>query len=375
MKFSFSDSLDIIAGNAVKRIAALQMGFSKRQEFSLMVDLRSVSFSEFWLNIFFYLENSKSKDKYAFNLDNVIKYRPPQDPELVEAFVPRRSRLFFSKNNATILVPETDVNKIITLNLFTDIVGIEEEKPNGLIQAEAKFHGSLQRKASPGRFRTLKFDFFNYFEVNFTLSKIENKKKFLELLPYQTSTDSFSYIHTFNLLQYQNIEFGTKFNLFKISTDVHEGHLNFGVSTIRTGVRDSLAQLVNNEKVITPRDINLWSVKYRLQGLYRLKAISRVGVDISVDIMAITLLSDKVKQSGGTYDDIDLANNVFTETRFGKRLIATYQAQIYYYASRDESQRLYARLALNKDLGAKGNRFPVMQIGYSADINRFLQFK
>jgi hypothetical protein len=336
-----------------------------------------VTTSEFKLEKFFYLKNTKSKTKYVFNLDHTLKYRPPQDPELIEAFVPQRSRLFFTKDNLNILVPETDVNKILTLNLFSDIVGVEEDKPNGLIQAEAKFFGSWQRTGGPRKKATAgSFNWFHYFEVNFILSKIENKKKYLELLTHQTATDSFSYIHGFNLIQYQNLEFGAKFNVAKFVNDIHEGHLNFGIGTLRTGVRDSLVKKINdNETVITPRNINLWTVKYYVQGMYRLKAISRVGIDLSVTLTGLRLLSDKIRESAGTYDDVDITNNRFREFKFMKNLVATYQAQIYYYANRDESQRLYARLALNKDIGARGNRFPVIQLGYSADINKFLQFK
>jgi hypothetical protein len=109
--------------------------------------------------------------------------------------------------------------------------------------------------------------------------------------------------------------------------------------------------------------------------VYRFKAISRVGMDLSASVSGVTLLSDKIKQGGGTYDDLDLSNNKYKNTSFLKNLIASFQAQAYYYASRDESQRIYARLGLYKDLGSKGNRFPVIQIGYSSDINKFLQFK
>lgn len=377
LKFSFADSMEIITNEGIKRVARIQFGFPERVHYTIRIDMRSVSSSEFKLNKFYYLTNTKSKDDYVFNLGHTLRYRPPQDPELIEGFVPQRSRLFFTRDRLDVLTSETDVNKIITLNLFSDIVGIEENKPNGLIQAEAKFFGSWQRSGRPPkRPRTGNISAFNYFEINFILSKIENKEKFLELLTHQTATDSFSYIHGFNLMQYQNLEFGAKFNIARFANDVHEGHLGFGIGTIRTGVRDSLVQsLTASETIITPRDINLWTVKYSLHGMYRLKAISRVGIDLSISLTGLRLLSEKTKQSAGTYDDIDIANNQFKEYSFKKNLIATYQAQIYYFANRDESQRLYARLALNKDIGARGNRFPVIQLGYSADINKFLQFK
>ncbi|GEP94545.1 hypothetical protein [Chitinophaga cymbidii] len=381
IKFRYNDSMEIFTDHGLQRVSRLEYGFNEKQQYTVFVDMRSVSFSEFLLDNFFYLTNrkadhsTKGRSKYLFNLDDVLKYTPPQNAEVIETFVPQRSRVFFTKNNASVLVPETDVNKIITLNLFSDIVGVQEDKPNGLLQAEAKFYGSLQRDRYPGRLRYSTFSFFNYFEINFTLSKIENKLKYIELLPNETPGDTFSYVHSFNLMQFQNLEFGAKLNLLKYTDDVHEGHLIAGIAASRTGARDSLVQLTDDKEIITPRNMSLWSTKYSLKALYRLKAISRVGVDVSVCLTGMTLLSDDVRQSGGYYNELDLSKNTYVKHEFWKNLIATYQAQIYYYATRDESQRLYARLALNTDISVKGNRFAVIQLGYSADINKFLQFK
>jgi|GEM_PF-2200444 len=379
-KIILNDSLLIFKDEGIVKTSIKQLGLKKEQFENIGIDLRNIIFNSYNLQKVLFLTTnahfSGDKALYCFYLPDLITYSPPNDPSLIENFVPVSSRLIFSPGKKTLFLPETDINRIITMNIFSDVVGINEDKPNGLLQMEAKFFGNLSRNYTPRHMTKGSYSPVSYFEANFLLSKLENKGKYLELLPRVNSGDTTYYIHTFNLLQYQNMSMGVKLNLFKYADATHEGHLNIGVGTIRTGVRDSLKQsLAGEATTIIPHNFNIYSLKYYVEILYKLKAISRVGIDVTVNFIGVDLLDKKVKQSSGVYDPFDSRNNTFESKKGLKAMMFNPQLQVYYFASSDESQRIYGRLGFNVDMANKGNNFPTIQIGYAWDINKFLQFK
>lgn len=379
-KIILNDSLLIFKNEGTVKKSIKELGLKKEQFYNIDIDLRNVIFNSYNLQKVLFLTTkgrfAGDSASYSFCLPDLITYSPPNDPSLIDNFVPVSSRLIFSPGKKTLFLPETDINRIITLNIFSDVVGINEDKPNGLLQTEAKFFGNLSRNYIPRHMTKGSYSILSYFEANFLLSKLENKSKYLELLPQVSAGDTTYYIHTFNLLQYQNMLMGVKLNLFKYADATHEGHLNIGVGMLRTGVRDSLKQSLTGEEItIIPHNFNIYSLKYYMEILYRLKAISRVGIDVTVNFIGVNLLDRKIKQSSGIYDPFDSRNNTFESKKGLKAMMFNPQLQVYYFASSDESQRIYGRLGFNVDMANKGNNFPTIQIGYAADINKFLQFK
>jgi hypothetical protein len=376
IKLVINDSILIYTDNGILKGHLKDLGIYKEQFYNVSVDLRNIVFNSYNLQKVLNFRRRIKADTYSFYLPNLFSYSPPADPSLVDNFVPATSRLIFSRGKQAIPVPETDINRILTLNIFSDIVGINEDKPNGLLQTEAKFFGNLTRNSMPRSVHRNNMTFVSYFEASLLLSKLENKGKYLELHPQITSTDTTYYIHTFNLLQYQNLSMCVKLNLFRYADATHEGHLNAGIGVLRTGVRDSLKQAATaGEITVIPNNFNVWSMEYYLQAMYKMKAISRVGIEVALNVIRVSLLDKQIQQSSGNYDRFDRKNNTYEKRPALQDLMFNPMLQAYYFASSDEGQRIYARLGFNVSTTNRGNNFPTIQVGYSAAINKFLQFK
>lgn len=378
IKLVLNDTALVYTNDGTVKKGLKEIGIRKEQFYNVSIDLRTIIFNSYNLQkvLNFKMRYEPGSDIYCFYLPNLFSYSPPNDPNLVDNFVPLTSRLIFTSGKKVISVPETDINRILTLNIFSDIVGINEDKPNGLLQAEAKFFGNLARNSMPRKAHRGTLNVVSYFEAHLLLSKLENKEKYLELNPQISPTDTTYYIHTFNLLQYQNLSMSVKLNLLRYADATHEGHLNAGVGVLRTGVRDSLKQVLRAEETaVIPHNFNIWSLQYYLQVMYRLKAISRVGMDVTVNITRVSLLDKQIQQSAGNYDRFNSRNNTYEKRQALQDLMFNPVLQAYYYASSDEGQRIYARLGFNVSTTNRGNNFPTIQVGYSADINKFLQFK
>ncbi len=374
MKIVFQDSIELRYRFGGKKISLERLNISKISEYNFSLDLRSVSFSQKSLNRYLAVwKNSSRGLEYWTFLPKILTYDPPEDSDITDLFVSKRQRIIFQAKNPVITkIKETDLNNIIKLNLFTDLVGIQEDQPNGLIQAEGSFKTHLFGFGGQRRFLLNRLSFFDNLEANLKFSKIENKLRYLDASIIKAGASNVTFIPSFQLLQYQNLETGVKVSAFRVESYKRELDFYVTAGVVRTGIRDTIVELNGNDSIKIPRTYNILTFKKSLQANLKIKATSYMGVDISAELIWLRLLDTDVKQSGANYSR---DKNHFEEFNAERNVIFSPQFQVYYLPNKDESKRIYLRGAFFHDLGTKSNSYLQVQVGLSSDINKFLNFK
>lgn len=106
-------------------------------------------------------------------------------------------------------------SKILTARTFTDLVGIDDQQPNGLIQIEVfrKFNFMTRRYQQT---RTINDGILTYIQPMFALTKIEENKRFLSINNAPNIQNSFI-INPIEILRYQQFNFGIDLNIYNVN--------------------------------------------------------------------------------------------------------------------------------------------------------------
>lgn len=372
VRITLSDSMELLKKFEDVKNPFEKLNIARIIDYNFSLDIRSISSSQREINKYYALwKNTKHGLKYWLKLSDVFTYSPPDDTYLTELFVPKSQRIIFTPPTPVVIkVNETDINSVVRLNLFTDLVGIQEDQPNGLVQAEATFTTHLFNIVDQRNYHINRIFFFDHMEANLKFSKIENRLRYLT-----TSVDKdlkTPFIPNLQLLQYDNLETGVKLSIMKIESYKYSFNIYGSGGIVRTGLRDTLVQRNGHDSIKIPRTYNLLTLKNSAQAHLKIKATSYMGIDVSAEFILLTLLDNDVKQSGGNYSR---EGNKFKTFNYKQNIIVNPQFQVYYMPDKDESKRLYLRGAFFHDLGTKSNNFLTIQVGLSSDINKFLNFK
>lgn len=372
MKMTLSDSVELRYRFGGVKVPLAKFSINKILDYNFSIDLRSIS--AYQRSIDKYIALWKYSD-YNLNfwsrMTDIFQYDPPDDSDITELFVPKKQRVIFNiKNPIVSRVKETDINNVVKLNLFTDLVGIDEDQPNGLVQAEGTFTTHLFGWGTQRKYRKNNFYLLDHLEANLKFSKIENKLRYLDADIIKGGS-KVTFIPNFQLLQYSNLETGIKISTLKFESYKREFNLYGSLGIIRTGIRDTIYQTNGSNTTKIPRTFNVLTFKKSLQADLKIKATSYMGVDISTEFIWLTLLDNDVKQSGGSFSR---EQNTFQDFKPEQNVIINPQFKVYYMPNKDESQRLYLRGSFFHDLGTKSNNYLTIQVGLSSDINKFLNF-
>lgn len=377
IRITLADSLELRYRLGGYKISLNKFGIEKIQDYIVSLDIRSISASQKSLNrfiaIYKYLPKAASELDFWTHLSGVFQYEPPDDIDLTELFVPKKQRIIFNSRNPIVTkVEESDLNSVVRLNIFSDLIGIQEDQPNGLVQVEGTFRTHLFGwDLFPNRYIKNKSYILDHIEANLKFSKIENKLRYLDAETINGS-NKITFIPNFQLLQYSNLEAGLKMSILKIESYKREFNLYGNLGVLRTGLSDTIYKVnTNNDTTKIPRNYNVLTFQKSLQADLRIKATSYMGIAISTEFIWLTLLDNDVKQSGGNFSR---DKNTFLEFNPKQNVIINPQFKVYYLPNKDEGQRIYLRGAFFHDLRTKSNSYLTIQVGLSSDINKFLNF-
>lgn len=379
LRITLKDSFQLAPEYGGKKVPLKDYNIKDHIEYHFSLDLRSVAFAQSELDQQYAIWRINNNDSilYTTNLGKFIIYDPPSKAYITDLFVARTQRIFFNGADAksySTTVKETDINTVFKINLFADLVGVQEDQPNGLLQAEASFRTHLFKWTTNTTPTTNKWYWFDHLEAKLRLSKIENKLRYLNVPLDKGSTPAKPFIPSLQLIQFANLDAGVKVSLLKIAGYKREFDFYISSGIVRTGLRDTLLQVVGTDTTKTPRTYHILSNRTSIMPHLKLRATSYVGVDISCEFSGIKLLDRDILQSGASFSR-DTTNNTFGEFKYSKNILINPQVQAYYMPDEDESKRLYIRLSYIKDVGTLSNSFLQIQFGYASDIKRFLNFK
>lgn len=277
-----------------------------------------------------------------------------------------------------------DKNKIFEYRVFSDFIGLDETKPNGLVQIEAQRKFKLYTKYS---FQRFPIGGFRYIEPTFRWNKIENQNSFLQ--PFATDTFSVDsvtqsgitkaqyhakrngFLTPLDLYQYQQISAGFNLNLIsgyngntKLKYNI-DGILNFG----RTKLRDSIPEVdtsyapyrvINSKQA--PKELKVNTLQWGLAIKIQFFPEARYGFTIGAKYLNIYLANMDYRQKNKSY------LNAYTDDTYLNRGIICSEIQI--HKNFDNDSKFYIRYVFNSQLNNFKYNFSQFQVGYNA----FLKF-
>lgn len=270
-------------------------------------------------------------------------------------------------------------SKILELKIFTDLKGIDNTTPNGLVQLELSKKLNFWNNRREW-FRLVNVGFFNYLTPYFTMNKIENNNKRLTV-SYQGSQQQDTlkpntFASTVNLYQYQS--FGLGANLTCITIDIPGWkstlNLNMGGFFGRTLLQDTLrlpdkdSSAFKNAPENNVRQFGVNSFQFAPEICWQVFPDKRYGVTFSQRFIHYDLLSSEIKQ---VRDSISYRQ--YLHSLKGDRSgIDSYRAknwmgsaEIYAFFKPSEFNQVFFRYRLNWYLDDARLNFHQIQVGIS----------
>jgi hypothetical protein len=271
-------------------------------------------------------------------------------------------------------------NKLFEYKIFTDLAGLNEDKPNGLIQIEASRKISLYT-----RFVQQKFPIgvLQYIEPTIKLNKIESKNAFL----ISKNADSFQVdsitqggsttaqyktlrnrsLTTLDLYLYQQLSVGFNLNLMTFNNAntkvkfVLDGIVGFG----RTRVRDSISfvdttyspYLIKNTSQ-TPKTSAVNTINWGFEGKFTYSPDARYGLEIGAKYVNHYLASLDFNQR-----NVSLQNALVADKYFNRGI---FTSSIQLHKAFKNDAKFFVKYAFNSQANNFKNNFSQFQIGYNA---------
>lgn len=276
------------------------------------------------------------------------------------------------------------INRIFRLNVFSDLVGLSSEKPNGLIQTEVTanfnlFHDLDSFGTGDGNIPRHFYVFKNIY-LGLTVSKIDNKLRTLPLnyMPID-STNTMRHVHMFDMVQYANLGFAGHLNIFTFETRsrkmIHDDPY-IRCRLFADGVLQGYRTTVVDTMLDNDPHYDMFSFGYGAQGKFRVEHYvtgdykgSRAGLEIIFGWTWMVPVGnrDEINVRYGPVYTVDLKNNNYYNSTISSKHNQMFQPRLTVFYERSNRQRFYFTAALHNNY-YKTNRFFQMQVGYSQAI-------
>src|SRR6185436_13175299 len=188
-----------------------------------------------------------------FLCSDLLKYVPEIYPESKD-YSPENKAYRFEPGKTYPLLKE-ETSRILKAKVFTDLVGLSQNEPNGLVQTEVARKINLST-IKYQTVRDLYFGILSFVEPFISLTKIEQNNKSIpvknKFVIENNQLKNIRYLSTLELQQYQNLIFGASLNVFQFGFPLLKSvvETNFRLQYGRTSVQDSVHTLENG-KVVT----------------------------------------------------------------------------------------------------------------------------
>lgn len=264
--------------------------------------------------------------------------------------------------------------KILEARVFSDFLGFDSDKPNGLIQVEVE----KQFNFNTTRYKFLTYriragiGYVEYLKLSGGLTKIEDNKRVLIPDMQDELATSFSgtpilinkrYTTPVDVLNHQMWNIGVTANIFLIDLPLIKSqlHINAGFKFAQTKVQDSL-RTINPDLTIssTLKEYNLNYWVFHPEVTWHILPETRYGFFASWRPKYFNSVSDGIEFSG--------LRDPLTGNRREKisNWINEFELLGYLYVNEEKQNgKLFVRWRLNSEMGYSKNNFSQFQVGYS----------
>lgn len=287
--------------------------------------------------------------------------------------------LNIEQEETTVNLKKERTSKILELRVFTDLKGIEENTPNGLVQFELSKKLNFWNSRKPIFGNLFNAGLFNYITPSFSMTKIENNNKRLAV-SYIGSQEPDTgranvYASTLQLLQYQHYRIGADIAIFTVDVPGIKSVLTFktGLYFGRTLISDTIR---NREDSLTFTPIADNNVnEYGVNSLQFIPEINlqifpdkRYGLNLSYRMNRYRLLNSRLAQVNDTLDYRDYivslnGNRAGINQYDSRRWVGA--AEIFAFYRPSTYNQLFFRYTINHDLKRPKTNFHQIQLGFS----------
>ena len=287
------------------------------------------------------------------------------------------------QGNSSLTLHKEETKKLFEAHIFSDFQGLNENKPNGLIQTEIKKRiniNSIQYLSKRYLYWFFgSYGYFQYISPTVSISKLEqhNKKLLLSdldsvrLNPGETDTSKFSrhynrFANGLNLYQYQWFSAGTDFNLFYINNHElkYEIYLNIGARLGFTEVSDSLTTInssgVKKTGFITQYTVTSFQAYPEIR--FNFLPEERFSFSLSHKWIYYKLLSPTIQLT--TFDPNNFSKLYYKSSTW----LNTSELLMSIQMNPKTNSKVFGRIRFNWESGNIRNNFSQIQIGYSTYI-------
>lgn len=279
----------------------------------------------------------------------------------------------FIPANGPIVLYKAQSTKLFETRVFSDLQGVSEKEPNGLIQVEIarKFNLNTNRIQLTARGD---YNLFTYINLSGAISKIEKKARYLPLQNEKTIQNdvitSPSYATNLDLRRYENASLQLDVNTFLIDYPDSKitAYLDLGIRYGHVPLEDTVYTVTNG--VITKSEktdeFSGHTVTFMLPKInIEFFSERRVGFNVVYNFNhTYALTNNKFKQIM-SYAKSDL-NNILTE----RKARNSHTAEVFLRAetSRDGNGQLFFRSRFFWQKGDANTFFSQVQLGYAYNI-------
>jgi hypothetical protein len=264
-------------------------------------------------------------------------------------------------------------SKLFEAIVYSDFIGIDKNRPNGLIQTEI----SKRININPTRIDNAKFlkfigdgfGYLQYLKPSITISKIEedNRSILLNTKIDSTTTDSITTykinnnLSPINIFNHQNISLGLDLNVFFFDKPdfKYNLYINGGFRFCRTSVTDSISILNSNNQIQRTGDVNNYGISY-------FTIYPEVSLHILPEERYGFFITNRWQYFGSAFQNPNLIaydRNSNIDNSWKSKWINSFELMT--YIKTGNNGRLFARWRFNNQLGNQSQNFHQIQVGYS----------
>jgi hypothetical protein len=206
---------------------------------------------------FLYNKLFNSKGAYQLRLGDIIKYSPVPHNGRID-FSPGDQAHTFTARTESYHLTQSPTVELFKAKVFSDFMGIGEDKANGLIQTqiERRFNLWTKRLFTRRTVRVSNYGLFQWVEPFVLISKMEKKNRELNTHKIEQIVNgtilSRQYITPIELMNYEHFSTGARFNFFLLQIAPLKSYFYLnGIATFgSTTLADSVRKIENN-KIVT----------------------------------------------------------------------------------------------------------------------------
>lgn len=312
-------------------------------------------------------------DEMSISLGEVLQFYDYQNGVYTTDYSPANQKISL-KGGESLTLYKDKTYKILEARIFSDFLGFNSDKPNGLIQVEVdkQFNFNTTRYQFLWYKLRMGIGYLEYLKLNGGLTKIEDNKRLL--IPDMEDEQATSYNGTnilinkrystpVDILNHQTWNIGTNANIFLIDMPTLKSqlHANVGFRFAQTKVQDSI-RTINNDLTTTSKakEYNFSYWQFYPEFILHILPETRYGFYASWRQKYFYSLSENIEFAGSR--DLLTGNRREDISKW----INEFELLGYLYLNEEKQNgKLFIRWRLDSERGYSKNNFTQFQVGYA----------